>query len=165
MTTFNSKRTLTGYRHKRTLAPNGDPFPPDTIIGDGIVNGYAFHPSIAGEGLHVIYAKYTGGGGCHSTDSIYVLVVNCTSNHQINFSPSVYLTPNPFSAVSFFHYPEQLYPEGGELTIFNQLGSIVSTEEVTSSPHLINRDRLDNGIYHYRFNGATVIFDGSFLIQ
>ena len=142
----------------------GDPFPPDTIIGDGIVNGYAFHPSVAGLGLHIVYAKYTGNGGCHSTDSIYVLVVNCTSNHQIDINISAYMAPNPFSEFSYLYFPEQLFHQGGDLEIFDQLGRIVvNAKKIKESPYRVEGGLLIQGIYHYRLSSTSNVINGSFL--
>jgi hypothetical protein len=133
--------------------------------GVGVDTGY-FHPSVAGQGNHLITYSYTDSLGCQNLASEEIPVSVCTKIEGVITSDmKAYVFPNPFSNSVTFQLEGINHVQCGELILYNSIGKEVMRRSFDNIVFKMDRGELGNGIYFYRFfvndrmmgNGKVVV--------
>ncbi len=100
-------------------------------------------------------------------DSAYkmVHVTVCAGIQNINNTLNVSVYPNPSNGRFNFNFTGVI-TEGLKLEVYNMMGQVVKTEEVTSSSRILDLSENPNGIYYYRVieNDGSELKSGKLII-
>lgn len=117
------------------------------------LNGTTVDPSITGPGTFMYYYNLVGTNGCTGTDSVSILVDNCTSQSEPadNISLSVY--PNPAT-----NAVRVLFGEGtiGLIQLFDLNGKLMEEDARFVSGNEFNLEAIPNGVYLLRIQSEVV---------
>lgn len=106
----------------------------------------------------------TNTNGCMGSTVVTQYVSNCNILNEINNSSFVNIYPNPAS--SFVALDFSFVPENTSLKIFNALGQLVKSENITGTILQLNIDTLKEGVYLLKiFQGVNTIHSSKLLKQ
>jgi hypothetical protein len=91
-------------------------------------------------------------GNCTITDTICVVVLNCTSIEEELTASDISLAPNPFNTSFVINFSKST---AATLQVLNVLGNVVYTERVNGKQANINIAEMPMGIYLVRINTTT----------
>ncbi|MFT7611849.1 MAG: hypothetical protein ACI9J3_000796 [Parvicellaceae bacterium] len=116
--------------------------PGGTINGNG-VNGLYFHPSVAGTGSHSIIYSVLHSPGCSSSDSLQLIVNNCTGFAATRDDKNLIIYPNPASKMVVISSSSQI----GQIILYSSDGRIVHQEILEQKSAELDLRALLNGVY------------------
>jgi hypothetical protein len=124
-----------------------------TYSGAG-VSGGNFSPAAAGTGVHQITYTYTDANSCVNSAAASMTVLACVGIADQKAGSATFLYPNPTTGNFTI-----VHPVNGKtkLSIYNTLGQLVKSQELTASGQSINTSTFPAGVYYIQLdNGISV---------
>ena len=119
-----------------------------TYTGNGVI-GTSFHPSLAGEGSHIITYSFTDANGCVQSDTSLINVVSGAGMNEGNYDDwTIY--PNPSSQDLTITLPATF--SKAYFTIRDATGRIILDGELSSGKNDIITKSLASGTYLININ-------------
>lgn len=120
--------------------PSGGEF-----LGSGIA-GETFDPTIAGEGIHILYYQYADSNDCSTIDSTQIRVVDCLGIDE-NTLTKIKVYPTVFENYTTLYF-EQPLTEAHVLIIHDIYGKkVYENENVLGKTFLLEKNKLSSGMY------------------
>ncbi len=116
--------------------------------GSGVIGLY-FDPAIAGIGEHWTYYNYTDSNSCSNIDSSKIVVIICSGIEDFSDKNNISIYPNPNKGKFTLKIDDKI-SQDYRMNIYNSLGMIIYSEDITSNGHLVKNINLQThpkGVY------------------
>ena len=134
-----------------------------TYSGAGVKNNM-FTADSAGGGTHLITYTYTDGDGCVATATENIDVDICTGIAENKPSLEFSIFPNPSQGVVTIKISD--LSEHTVFYLYNALGQVIRSVELTSLQTVIDHTGMPNGVYMYRvIRGDKLSATGSLIFM
>jgi hypothetical protein len=148
--TYNETQTITCVNWSPVTLSAG--FPAGGSYSGTAVSGNTFAPATAGAGTFNIVYTYINGNGCTNSDTSQIIVDLCSGIQTVSENSGFDIFPNPFHNAITVNCNN--LDETATVELFNVLGEVVLTRQITSLSTEIEIPNLESGIYFIKFTSG-----------